>query len=316
MSTRKHRYESGEEEDRDSKHHRKSHHKEKKRKREREEEETRGISQSLKDQIQPISDDDYFEKATEFRLWLKDAKHKYFNELDSNDSRRYFKKFVKAWNRFELEEKYYKGLNPAQLSSSDTTRYKWAFAKKLDQHELDTIRDSVDTLTSRTGSGPSVGVENRGRRRNVGPAMPSSSSKPFDQGDMEDRADRDKAIRKGEARGRRQRRDEYLDEVAPKETGREAMIAKRRATNAFHKRERSPDVELPEEDLMGGDDFQARLAAEKRNEERRKARRSEYQQQRFAPLQDKMAQYKAKENATIEMFKKMAEEQKRLREGQ
>lgn len=49
-----------------------------------------------------------------------------------------------------------------------------------------------------------------------------------------------------------------LDEVAPKETGREAALAKKRALNAFHKRERSPDVELSEQDLMGGDDFKAR----------------------------------------------------------
>jgi hypothetical protein len=49
-----------------------------------------------------------------------------------------------------------------------------------------------------------------------------------------------------------------LDEVAPRETGREAAIAKKRALNAYHKREKSPDVELSEADLMGGDDFQAR----------------------------------------------------------
>lgn len=49
-----------------------------------------------------------------------------------------------------------------------------------------------------------------------------------------------------------------LDEVAPRETGREAQLAKKRALNAYHKRERSPDVELSEADLMGGDDFQAR----------------------------------------------------------
>lgn len=49
-----------------------------------------------------------------------------------------------------------------------------------------------------------------------------------------------------------------LDEVAPREIGREAQLLKKRALNAYHKRERSPDVELSEADLMGGDDFQAR----------------------------------------------------------
>ncbi|KAL0084330.1 hypothetical protein J3Q64DRAFT_1129543 [Phycomyces blakesleeanus] len=265
------------------------------------------ISDDLRDQIKPITEEDYFEKATEFRLWLKEEKRKYFNELDSSDSRYYFKKFVKAWNRFELQEKYYKGLSSAQLASSDTTRYKWKFASKVDQYELDTIRDSVDTMTSR---GVVKDESNKGRRRNVGPAMPTSPVIRQDRETAEERLEAERMRRKAESKNLRRKRDSYLDEVAPKETGREAMLEKRKATNAFHKRERSPDVELSEADLMGGDDFQSRLAAEKQREERRNTRKAEYQK-RYAPPQDRVAEYKAKENATIEMFRKMAEEQKR-----
>lgn len=54
-----------------------------------------------------------------------------------------------------------------------------------------------------------------------------------------------------------------------------------------------------------------RLAAEKRREERRKQRYEEKREQRLGPVRDKMAEYKAKESATIEMFKQMAEEQRR-----
>ena len=50
-----------------------------------------------------ISKDDYFIKAAEFRVWLNEKKHKYFNELSSEDARYYFGKFVKAWNKFELD---------------------------------------------------------------------------------------------------------------------------------------------------------------------------------------------------------------------
>jgi hypothetical protein len=49
------------------------------------------------------------------------------------------------------------------------------------------------------------------------------------------------------------------------------------------------------------------LAAERRRNEIRDARR----EQRLAPILNKMDEYKAKENATMEMFKRMAEEQKR-----
>lgn len=40
--------------------------------------------------------------------------------------------------------------------------------------------------------------------------------------------------------------------------GREAIIEKKRAKNAYHRREVSPDVELNDRDLMGDDDFQSR----------------------------------------------------------
>lgn len=78
-----------------------------------------------------------------------------------------------------LIEKYYDGINSSQLSSHDSTRYKWNFAKKIDQHELDSIRDHVDTMTNsqknkkvETGASTSE----RGVRRNVGPSLPPSSS--------------------------------------------------------------------------------------------------------------------------------------------
>lgn len=54
------------------------------------------------------------------------------------------------------------------------------------------------------------------------------------------------------------------------------MLEKRRAQTAYHRQERSPDVELPEQDLMGSggrDDYKSMLAAEKKRKEAREARR-------------------------------------------
>jgi len=50
-----------------------------------------------------ISEDEYYTKSTEFRLWLRRSKKKYFEEMTADDARRYFKKFVKAWNNFDLD---------------------------------------------------------------------------------------------------------------------------------------------------------------------------------------------------------------------
>ncbi|KAG1155392.1 hypothetical protein G6F37_008582 [Rhizopus arrhizus] len=207
------------------------------------------ISELSKKNINSIDEDDYFEKATEFRLWLKEYKDVYFDELSSKDARRYFKKFVKKWNRYELDEKYYNGLSSAQLDSSDSTRYKWSFAKNLDKMEMNSIRDSVDSMTSQSRGDDKIKMI--GKRRNVGPSLP-------DTVDREEEYEKHRTERKYEARRKKDRREAMLDEVAPREIGREAQLLKKRALNAYHKRERSPDVELSEADLMGGDDFQAR----------------------------------------------------------
>lgn len=263
-------------------------------------------SHKLPASIDPISEDDYFEKATEFRLWLKEAKRKYIDEISSKESRRYFRKFVDKWNDYELDKKFYKGMNSTQLESSDSTRYKWSFAKNLNKMEMDTVRDNVDSLTALSRGEDKLKSK---RRANVGPSMPT-----MDTFTKEQKYEDERAQRKYELKKSKDRREAALDEVAPRETGREAALAKKRALNAFHKRERSPDVELSEADLMGGDDFKARLAAERRAKEVREARQSERREQRLAPIMNKMDEYKAKENATMEMFKKMAEEQRKKRE--
>lgn len=306
MSSRKHessskrRHENTEREDR----HRSSH-KHSKRRRDSSQDSSSSVSK-LPESIKPISDDDYFEKATEFRLWLKEAKHKYIDEISSKESRRYFRKFVDKWNDYELDKKFYKGMNSTQLDSSDTTRYKWSFAKNLNKMEMDTIRDNVDSMTALARGEDKLKLK---RRANVGPSMPT-----MDTFSKERKYEEERSQRKYEARKSKDRREAALDEVAPRETGREAALAKKRALNAYHKREVSPDVELSEADLMGGDDFKARLAAERRAKEARESRQAERREQRLAPIMSKMDEFKAKESATMDMFKKMAEEQRKRRE--
>lgn len=41
-------------------------------------------------QIDPIDRDDYFAKNAEFSTWLRDSKGKFFNEMDSDETRALF----------------------------------------------------------------------------------------------------------------------------------------------------------------------------------------------------------------------------------
>lgn len=49
----------------------------------------------------PLSAEDYFQRAAEFKAWLK-GKGKFLDEMTGKDARRYFGKFLKRWNEGKL----------------------------------------------------------------------------------------------------------------------------------------------------------------------------------------------------------------------
>jgi len=49
-----------------------------------------------------INDEDYFNKSTEFQVWLREDKGIYFNDLSGEEAREKFSKFVKYWNKGKL----------------------------------------------------------------------------------------------------------------------------------------------------------------------------------------------------------------------
>ncbi|CAG8743712.1 9968_t:CDS:2 [Rhizophagus irregularis] len=268
-----------------------------------------------------ISVDDYFSKSTEFRTWLREDKDKFFDELSSEQAHRYFKKFVSAWNKHKLDKKYYDGIRSSQLTSSETTRYKWKNLK-INQDEIDTIKHSVDRQTN-TNFAMEVQMRSGNNKidttskRSIGPIMPPSLSKGGyeEEMDQEDRERYERALKKKELKDFKKTHEATLDELVPRETGREAIIEKKRAKNAYHRREVSPDVELNDRDLMGDDDFQSRFAAHKRARDAREKQKQSYKAEKAASLQEKAIAYQSKEQNTMDMFKKLAEEQRKAGRG-
>ena len=84
-----------------------------------------------------------------------------------------------------LLESYYKGIRSSQLSSKDTTKYRWGFAKKIGEEDLnkvEAIRDSIDTMTNirfaqevsrRTGKSTASSSDSTSKRT-LGPSLPLS----------------------------------------------------------------------------------------------------------------------------------------------
>ncbi|KAG2382316.1 hypothetical protein C9374_005518 [Naegleria lovaniensis] len=97
--------------------------------------------------------DDYYKKHQEFKLWLLNHKKKRVEDdlQNTEEIMKYFKKFIKKWNRGELSSKYYapSGVHSSDLSHQQRTTYKWNF-KNLsaeDEMKLELTRDKVDTNT-------------------------------------------------------------------------------------------------------------------------------------------------------------------------
>ncbi|CAG8534973.1 1599_t:CDS:2 [Ambispora gerdemannii] len=285
-----------------------------------------------------ISEDDYYSKSTEFRTWLREEKQKYFDEMSSHQTRKYFRKFVRAWNKDKLDKKYYDGIRSSQVNSAESTRYKWKI--NVSQDELEQVKSSVDRQTNvkfdakfRAHVGISGGdggytassasttttteqSKDVKKRPIIGPTMPPPSSSRYDEDmDEEDRQRYEHSFRKKERKEFQKTHETVLEELVPKATGREAMIEKKKAQNAKFRRETSPDVELNDQDLMGGDDFQTRLAARDRSREMRNKKRDEYRAEKVANLQEKATAYQNKEQQTLEMFKQMAELQRKAGGG-
>ncbi|CDZ96609.1 hypothetical protein [Phaffia rhodozyma] len=266
--------------------------------------------------VDELSEDDYFLKSAEFRVWLKEEKKKYLDQLAGDDARRYFKKFVKAWNRGKLARSFYAPTTATSIPSSSQTSYKWSFAtnrSKVDTTALTSARLAVDSATNLStfavsgASGPEPS-RSSGGGRTMGPMIPKSFAMMEADRTFERETERDRE-RDERKRERKSARDE---EKESRSGGREGRIEKRKETNAFNRqmRDRSPGgLEVDESTLMGtsgNDDFAAKIAARDRKQaevNERRARQAESKKQAFGTSSNAMAE---KNKATMAMFQQMA----------
>ncbi|KAI0066566.1 hypothetical protein BV25DRAFT_1868232 [Artomyces pyxidatus] len=259
---------------------------------------------------EPISDSDYFAKSVEFRVWLKDEKRKYFDELTGEKARKYFHKFVKAWNKGKLPKSLYAGVDPSSQPATSQTKYKWSFASnrsKVDNSALEAARAAVSAATygaSRSSTGAS------GSGRVQGPTLPSSADRILAREAADEYSAAERSYQRKKERAEAKERVE--DMVGPREVGRERMLEKKRerreGDRAF--REKGEDgLEADEGTLLGGGgSFQEAIA-------RRDAARARFEQKRGVGRQDKMSEtqerasaIRAKDKATMDMFMQMAKQ--------
>ncbi|KAI6012718.1 hypothetical protein F5J12DRAFT_971937 [Pisolithus orientalis] len=241
----------------------------------------------LPEGVSPISESDYFLKNSEFSIWLRDEKGKYFDELSGERARSYFRKFVK-------------------------TGYKWSFASKssgTDAEALRSAREDVDSATYGPGR-KSRGDTRATGGRTLGPTLPSASDLVLAREAASEYQATERDLKR--KRDRAEAKDRLEDIVGPKEVGREAMLEKKRARRENDKafgEKGDEGLEADESTLLGGGDsfkdhIARREAARRRWEEKRAAGREDKE----AATRERAVAMREKERATMDMFQKLAKE--------
>ena len=244
-----------------------------------------------------IGKGDYFLKSTEFRVWLKEHKGKFFDDQTTKENKKHFVKFCRAWNEKKLEQKYYDGIHKSgQDTTVGRTKHTWAFAKNLDGNtkmELDSMRDNIEYLTNKDA--PVEGMKMRTK------PPPSSGVRNHPLDDDPDRARINQLQSKAPWKAYNRHDREVMDELAPKATGREALIEKRKEVGAkIHGAAKAREEDrdglggYSEDRLMGtagNDSFKAAVA-----------RRDAFHKRKNDERADRVAEIQQKEDARMKAF--------------
>ena len=221
-----------------------------------------------------LTADDYYTRSAEFRLWLHNTRAQHLDELSADTARQLFADFCRDWNGGRLPAVYYAGVDSSALSGSVLTGHRWGFVgamSEAERMEHASVRDSVDTATyhhtyrqeftaapAKPPTGPSAAPTPAAAA--AVPPVP----RPF------------AALSKGDKRTHMQRVEGMLDEIAPRETGREAMLLKRREKGEYSRRERGGDgmEEMDDDVLLGGVGGSSELARLKERDSARREKRN------------------------------------------
>eukprot|EP00962_Isochrysis_galbana_P017182 scaffold4942_cov106-Isochrysis_galbana.AAC.1 len=233
---------------------------------------------SLSCGVEPITTDDYFRRAPEFQRWLQESRGQFLDELPSDEAHKLFSKFVSKWNGGDLpRETYSIGDDGTDLPR---TRHRWGFTSKLsaaEQLQLESTRDSIHAQTQRAagqgrdGAALARATGSAGRAQNAGAASKRAreeESFAFDEA----------AAMLG------------VHTAKPDAGSREALLEKRRAQTAYHRRndDEGGVPAMSDGMLMGASSEEFALLAGRR--QAAAARKSEQASARVQELQEKERQ--------------------------
>lgn len=180
-----------------------------------------------------------------------------------------------------------------------------------------TSRQAGEESDSDDSIGPALPGEGASRNRRVGPSIPNMDDLELKREmDAEDGLHHRDDIRFARKQDRKQQK-ESLDELVPRaEAGtRERQLEKKKEVNEKMKsfREKSPGAaDVPDTELMGGEDgiegYKKQKESFERKKNEREVRRDEFLRARQAERDERMQEYRSKEEGTMDMLRALAKQ--------
>ncbi|CAG8955987.1 hypothetical protein HYFRA_00008843 [Hymenoscyphus fraxineus] len=281
----------------------------------------------------PLTKRDFKNFRPMFALYLDIQKGKILEEMDEVETQGRWKSFIGKWNRGELAEGWYdpetlqKATRSTQAAEVTDDNHRpepsTTVSRETDErhrnpppgHDRNTKDDSGSE--SDDSIGPALpGQEGRSRGR-MGPSIPNIQDlelkREMDSEDAHARREDMRFARKSD----RKEQKAALDELVPRaEAGtRERQLEKKKEVNEKMKsfREKSPGAaEVPDSELMGGGDgietFKKTKQEFERKKNERELRREEILRARMAEREERLQEYRTKEEGTMEMLKALAKQ--------
>lgn len=275
---------------------------------------------------EPLRKRDYGAYRNVFADYLDLQKSIQIEDLSEEETRGRWKSFLGKWNRGELAEGWY---DPGMRSRADeraaaAAPVRQASTKRSSKHVADERAAAAyghqksdvedDEPDDDDGYGPAL-PPSAGQR--WGPHVPTSQDLQYRQELADEARQTQRADSRYERKSERKAQRDRLDELVPRaEPGtRERQMEKKRevaaSNRSFAQAKEAGETEVPESDLMGtdgADEFKKQIREKERAKNEREIRKEEQLRARAAEREERMQQFRAKEDKTMDMLRQLAEQ--------
>lgn len=255
-----------------------------------------------------------------FADYLSLQKQKDMDDMDDREVRGRWKSFVGKWNRGELAEGWYDPETFSRIAASDIGRPRRVENAKERAGDAETqqgrgeAEDDDEEDEEDYGPVPLSGTLNSGRK--PGPGIPTIQDLSLRAEQREEDREASLTDLRTARKTDRSLQKERLDDLTPRADAgtRERKLEKRQLLNEKLQsfREKSPGMEAPEKELMGGDDSLVEYKRMKEQEQRKKSereiKREEIARAKMEEMEERRKAWREREEGTVGMLRELAKQ--------